>query len=119
MYAFGVLTDYERRAEYLIDTLQEKFREKGVEIPFTMSEDDAEHALGGKDSPLYKELFNAWKSAKKSIEEENIDIAVDEARILAKARTTMEKIRALSEEYAGKTGLSIGVNGELVGDEIG
>lgn len=33
--------------------------------------------------------------------------------------TTIEKIRILSEQYASKTGLSVGKNGELVGDTSG
>lgn len=116
-YAFGVLTDYTHESDYLIETLQKKFKEKGVVIPFTMSEDEVEKALGGKDSPLYKELFKAWKDAKNNIEKDRINIAVDEAKVMASTRSTMEKVYALSEEYASKTGLKIGEEGELIGDK--
>ena len=51
------LTDYENEAQYLIDTVQKKLKEKGVDLPFTLSDDEAESILGGKDSPLYKQFF--------------------------------------------------------------
>ena len=51
-YAFGFLTDYENEAQYLIDTVQKKLKEKAVDLPFTLSDDEAESILGGKDSPL-------------------------------------------------------------------
>ena len=30
-------------------------------LPFTLSDDEAESILGGKDSPLYKQFFKVWK----------------------------------------------------------
>ncbi|MET6876688.1 replicative DNA helicase, partial [Bacteroides fragilis] len=67
-YAFGFLTDYENEAQYLIDTVQKKLKEKGVDLPFTLSDDEAESILGGKDSPLYKQFFKVWKDAKEAFE---------------------------------------------------
>lgn len=118
-YAFGFLTDYENEAQYLIDTVQEKLKEKAVDLPFTLSDDEAESILGGKDSPLYKQFFKVWKDAKEAFEKDKVSIALDDTKVIANARSTIEKIRILSEQYASKTGLSVGKNGELVGDTSG
>lgn len=118
-YAFGFLTDYENEAQYLIDTVQKKLKEKGVDLPFTLSNDEVESILGGKDSPLYKQFFKVWKDAKEAFEKDKVSIALDDTKVIANARSTIEKIRILSEQYASKTGLSVGKNGELVGDTSG
>lgn len=118
-YAFGFLTDYENEAQYLIDTVQKKLKEKAVDLPFTLSDDEAESILGGKDSPLYKQFFKVWKDAKEAFEKDKVSIALDDTKAIANARSTIEKIRILSEQYASKTGLSVGKNGELVGDTSG
>lgn len=118
-YAFGFLTDYENEAQYLIDTVQKKLKEKAVDLPFTLSDDKAESILGGKDSPLYKQFFKVWKDAKEAFEKDKVSIALDDTKVIANARSTIEKIRILSEQYASKTGLSVGKNGELVGDTSG
>lgn len=118
-YAFGFLTDYENEAQYLIDTVQKKLKEKAVDLPFTLSDDEAESILGGKDSPLYKQFFKVWKDAKEAFEKDKVSIALDDTKVIANARSTIEKIRILSEQYASKTGLSVGKNGELVGDKSG
>lgn len=118
-YAFGFLTDYENEAQYLIDTVQKKLKEKAVDLPFTLSDDEAESILRGKDSPLYKQFFKVWKDAKEAFEKDKVSIALDDTKVIANARSTIEKIRILSEQYASKTGLSVGKNGELVGDTSG
>lgn len=118
-YAFGFLTDYENEAQYLIDTVQKKLKEKAVDLPFTLSDDEAESILGGKDSPLYKQFFKVWKDAKEAFEKDKVSIALDDTKVIANAGSTIEKIRILSEQYASKTGLSVGKNGELVGDTSG
>ena len=118
-YAFGFLTDYENEAQYLIDTVQKKLKEKAVDLPFTLSDDEAESILGGKDSPLYKQFFKVWKDAKEAFEKDKVSIALDDTKVIANARSTIEKIRILSEQYASKTGLSVGKNGALVGDTSG
>ena len=118
-YAFGFLTDYENEAQYLIDTVQKKLKEKGVDLPFTLSDDEAESILGGKDSPLYKQFFKVWKDAKEAFEKDKVSIALDDTKVIANARSTIEKIRILSEQYASKTGLSVGKDGALVGDTSG
>lgn len=110
-YAFGFLTDYENEAQYLIDTVQKKLKEKGVDLPFTLSDDEAESILGGKDSPLYKQFFKVWKDAKEAFEKDKVSIALDDTKVIANARSTIEKIRILSEQYASKTGLSVGKMG--------
>lgn len=118
-YAFGFLTDYENEAQYLIDTVQKKLKEKAVDLPFTLSDDEAESILGGEDSPLYEQFFKVWKDAKEAFEKDKVSIALDDTKVIANARSTIEKIRILSEQYASKTGLSVGKNGELVGDTSG
>lgn len=77
-YAFGFLTDYENEAQYLIDTVQKKLKEKAVDLPFTLSDDEAESILGGKDSPLYKQFFKVWKDAKEAFEKDKVSIALDD-----------------------------------------
>ena len=118
-YAFGFLTDYENEAQYLIDTVQKKLKEKGVDLPFTLSDDEAKSILGGKDSPLYEQFFKVWKDAKEAFEKDKVSIALDDTKVITNARSTIEKIRILSEQYASKTGLNVGKNGELVGDTSG
>lgn len=118
-YAFGFLTDYENEVQYLIDTVQKKLKEKGVDLPFTLSDDEVESILGDKDSPLYKQFFKVWKDAKEAFEKDKVSIALDDTKVIANARSTIEKIRILSEQYASKTGLSVGKNGELLGDTSG
>ena len=118
-YAFGFLTDYENEAQYLIDTVQKKLKEKAVDLPFTLSDDEAKSILGGKDSPLYKQFFKVWKDAKEAFEKDKVSIALDDTKVITNARSTIEKIRILSEQYASKTGLNVGKNGELVGDTSG
>lgn len=98
-YAFGFLTDYENEAQYLIDTVQKKLKEKAVDLPFTLSDDEAESILGGKDSPLYKQFFKVWKDAKEAFEKDKVSIALDDTKVIANARSTIEKIRILSEQY--------------------
>lgn len=110
-YAFGFLTDYENEAQYLIDTVQKKLKEKAVDLPFTLSDDEAESILGGKDSPLYKQFFKVWKDAKEAFGKDKVSIALDDTKVIANARSTIEKIRILSEQYASKTGLSVGKMG--------
>lgn len=110
-YAFGFLTDYENEAQYLIDTVQKKLKEKGVDLPFTLSDDEAKSILGGKDSPLYKQFFKVWKDAKEAFEKDKVSIALDDTKVIANARSTIEKIRILSEQYASKTGLNVGKMG--------
>lgn len=110
-YAFGFLTDYENEAQYLIDTVQKKLKEKAVDLPFTLSDDEAESILEGKDSPLYKQFFKVWKDAKEAFEKDKVSIALDDTKVIANARSTIEKIRILSEQYASKTGLSVGKMG--------
>lgn len=110
-YAFGFLTDYENEAQYLIDTVQKKLKEKGVDLPFTLSDDEAESILGGKDSPLYKQFFKVWKDAKEAFEKDKVSIALDDTKVITNARSTIEKIRILSEKYASKTGLNVGKMG--------
>ena len=85
-YAFGFLTDYENEAQYLIDTVQKKLKEKGVDLPFTLSDDEAESILGGKDSPLYKQFFKVWKDAKEAFEKDKVRIALDDTKVISNAR---------------------------------
>lgn len=90
-YAFGFLTDYENEAQYLIDTVQKKLKEKAVDLPFTLSDDEAESILGGKDSPLYKQFFKVWKDAKEAFEKDKVSIALDDTKVIANARSTIER----------------------------
>lgn len=68
LYAFGVLSEYEKKSEELAEKVTKKMKDKGVYIPLTFTEQEATESLGGKDSVLYKQFFSAWKEAKEAIE---------------------------------------------------
>lgn len=119
IYAFGAVTDYEKKSEELRDTLQKKMKEKGVYVPFTFTEQEATEKLGGKEGVLYKQFFKAWKEAKDSIEKDSLEIKLKEVTAINKYKSIAEKIRDLSEKYAPLTGGFIGDGGELFGNEDG
>lgn len=119
IYAFGVVTDYEKKSEELRDSIQKKMEEKGVYVPFTFTEQEATEALGGKEGVLYKQFFKAWKEAKDSIEKDSLEIKLKEVTAINKYKSIAEKIRDLSEKYAPLTGGFIGDGGELFGNEDG
>lgn len=119
VYAFGVMTDYEKKSEELRDSIQKKMEEKGVYVPFTFTEQEATEALGGKEGVLYKQFFKAWKEAKDAIEKDSLEIKLKEVTAINKYKSIAEKIRDLSEKYAPLTGGIIGGDGELFGNEDG
>ena len=119
IYAFGAVTDYEKKSEELRDSLQKKMEEKGIYVPFTFTEQEATEALGGKEGVLYKQFFKAWKEAKDSIEKDSLEIKLKEVMAINKYKSIAEKIRDLSEKYAPLTGGFIGDGGELFGNEDG
>lgn len=119
IYAFGAVTDYEKKSEELRDTLQKKMKEKGVYVPFTSTEQEATEAFGGKEGVLYKQFFKAWKEAKDVIEKDSLEIRLKEVTAINKYKSIAEKIRDLSEKYAPLTGGFIGDGGELFGNEDG
>lgn len=119
IYAFGAVTDYEKKSEELRDSLQKKMEEKGIYVPFTFTEQEATEALGGKEGGLYKQFFKAWKEAKDSIEKDSLEIKLKEVTAINKYKSIAEKIRDLSEKYAPLTGGFIGDGGELFGNEDG
>lgn len=119
IYAFGAVTDYEKKSEELRDSLQKKMEEKGIYVPFTFTEQEATEALGGKEGVLYKQFFKAWKEAKDSIEKDSLEIKLKEVTAINKYKSIAEKIRDLSEKYAPLTGGFIGDGGELFGNEDG
>ena len=45
---------------------------------------------------------------KRHLMKDKVSIALDDTKVIANARSTIEKIRLLSEQYASKTGLSVG-----------
>ena len=119
IYAFGAVTDYEKKSEELRDSLQKKMEEKGIYVPFTFTEQEATEALGGKEGVLYKQFFSAWKEAKEAIEKDSLEVKLKEVTALNKYKSIAEKIRDLSEKYAPLTGTFIGENNELVGNVEG
>lgn len=116
LYAFGVLSEYEKKSEELAEKVTKKMKDKGVYIPLTFTEQEATESLGGKDSVLYKQFFSAWKEAKKAIEKDSLEVKLKEVTALNKYKSIAEKIRDLSEKYAPLTGTFIGKNNELVGN---
>ena len=118
-YAFGSVTDYEKKSEELRNSIQQKMQEKGIYVPFTFTEQEATEALGGKEGVLYKQFFNAWKEAKDAIEKDSLEIKLKEVTAINKYKSIAEKIKDLSEKYASSTGTSIGADGELFGNEDG
>lgn len=119
LYAFGVLSEYEKKSEELAEKVTKKMKDKGVYIPLTFTEQDATESLGGKDSVLYKQFFSAWKEAKEAIEKDSLEVKLKEVTALNKYKSIAEKIRDLSEKYAPLTGTFIGENNELVGNVEG
>lgn len=119
LYAFGVLSEYEKKSEELAEKVTKKMKDKGVYIPLTFTEQEATESLGGKDSVLYKQFFSAWKEAKKAIEKDSLEVKLKEVTALNKYKSIAEKIRDLSEKYAPLTGTFIGENNELVGNVEG
>lgn len=119
LYAFGALSEYEKKSEELAEKVTKKMKDKGVYIPLTFTEQEATESLGGKDSVLYKQFFSAWKEAKEAIEKDSLEVKLKEVTALNKYKSIAEKIRDLSEKYAPLTGTSIGENNELVGNVEG
>lgn len=119
LYAFGALPEYEKKSEELAEKVTKEMKDKGVYIPFTFTEQEATEALGGKDSVLYKQFFNAWKEAKEAIEKDSLEVKLKEVTAINKYKSIAEKIRDLSEKYAPLTGTFIGENNELVGNVEG
>lgn len=119
LYAFGVLSEYEKKSEELAEKVTKKMKDKGVYIPLTFTEQEATESLGGKDSVLYKQFFSAWKEAKEAIEKDSLEVKLKEVTALNKYKSIAEKIRDLSEKYAPLTGTFIGENYELVGNVEG
>lgn len=119
LYAFGALSEYEKKSEELAEKVTKKMKDKGVYIPLTFTEQEATESLGGKDSVLYKQFFSAWKEAKEAIEKDSLEVKLKEVTALNKYKFIAEKIRDLSEKYAPLTGTFIGENNELVGNVEG
>lgn len=116
LYAFGALSEYEKKSEELAEKVTKKMKDKGVYIPLTFTEQKATESLGGKDSVLYKQFFSAWKEAKDAIEKDSLEVKLKEVTALNKYKSIAEKIRDLSEKYAPLTGTFIGENNELIGN---
>lgn len=119
LYAFGALSEYEKKSEELAEKVTKKMKDKGVYIPLTFTEQEATESLGDKDSVLYKQFFSAWKEAKEAIEKDSLEVKLKEVTALNKYKSIAEKIRDLSEKYAPLTGTFIGENNELVGNVEG
>ena len=119
LYAFGALSEYEKKSEELAEKVTKKMKDKGVYIPLTFTEQEATESLGGKDSVLYKQFFSAWKEAKDAIEKDSLEVKLKEVTALNKYKSIAEKIRDLSEKYAPLTGTFIGENNELIGNVEG
>lgn len=119
LYAFGALSEYEKKSEELAEKVTKKMKDKGLYIPLTFTEQEATESLGGEDSVLYKQFFNAWKEAKEAIEKDSLEVKLKEVTAINKYKSIAEKIRDLSEKYAPLTGTFIGENNELVGNVEG
>lgn len=112
--AFGAPSELKNKGEALMQHIQKIASERGIELPVTLSEEEATQRLGGPDSLLYKQFFTAWKDAKEVIEKDGVDIQVRVLTAANKYKSTAEKIASLSDEYASLTGLSVGDAGELM-----
>lgn len=119
LYAFGALSEYEKKSEELAEKVTKKMKDKGIYIPLTFTEQKATESLGGKDSVLYKQFFSAWKEAKDAIEKDSLEVKLKEVTALNKYKSIAEKIRDLSDKYAPLTGTFIGENNELIGNVEG
>lgn len=91
-------------ARDLVSELNERMTRKGVklEVPFTLSEQDAREAFGGAN----EELFDLWKAVKDRIESSSTDALKAEAaamqEFLKEYGTFQERRLAMEREYAEK-----------------
>lgn len=114
LFAFGLdSAPFKNQAEAQAKRVEEFMRDKGIEIPFTTSIEDATEQLGGADSPLYNMFFKAWKEAKEAIEKDELEIRIREVTAINKYKSIAEKIASLNEKYGTYTGLEVGESGEL------
>lgn len=100
LYAFGALSEYEKKSKELAEKVTKKMKDKGVYIPLTFTEQKATELLGGK-------------------EKDSLEVKLKEVTALNKYKSIAEKIRDLSEKYAPLTGTFIGENNELIGNVEG
>lgn len=121
-FAFGVAPKMNSKAEALRDNIEKRLKEKGLDIPVTLSREEADDlfksdafikAFGGKDSPLYKQIVKAWEEAKEAIEKDSLDIKIKEVKAINKYKSTDQKIKDLNESYGRELGLSLGEDGLL------
>lgn len=114
LFAFGLdSAPFKNQAEAQAKRVEEFMRDKGIEIPFTTSIEDATEQLGGADSPLYNMFFKAWKEVKEAIEKDELEIRIREVTAINKYKSIAEKIASLNEKYGTYTGLEVGESGEL------
>lgn len=112
-FAFGSAQALNSQAEALRADIEKRLKEKGLDIPVTLTEEEATARMGGKNSPLYNQFFNAWKAAKEAIEKDTLDVKLREVTAINNYKSIAEKIADLNEKYAQYTGTSVGENGEL------
>lgn len=97
-------TYLDEAARDLVAELNERMAQKGVklEVPFTLSEQDAREAFGGAN----EELFDLWKAVKDRIESSSTDALKAEAaamqEFLKEYGTFQERRLAMEREYAEK-----------------
>lgn len=85
--AFGESIVWTDATHQLQDELEKRLKEKGLEVPVTISDEEAKEKLKGT------ELYDLWKKIKVAIEKDGIDLRVDLAKAAYDASSIADKIK--------------------------
>lgn len=96
--AFGEDVAWQTQSQMLESILNTQLAEKGLDVPLTISDEEAKEKLKG--TPLYDLL---WKPTKEAKLKEEVELQINVAKAVADAASTADKIKA--EE--GKRGTAV------------
>lgn len=86
--AFGENIAWTDATQQLQDELNNRLREKNLEVSLSLSYEEAKEKLKGT------ELYDLWKKVKDAIEKDGIDLRVDLAKAVYEASSIADKIKA-------------------------
>lgn len=85
--AFGENIAWTDATQQLQDELNNRLREKNLEVSLSLSDEEAKEKLKGTD------LYDLWKKVKDAIEKDGIDLRVDLAKAVYEASSITDKIK--------------------------
>lgn len=85
--AFGENIAWTDATQQLQDELNNRLREKNLEVSLSLSDEEAKEKLKGT------ELYDLWKKVKDGIEKDGIDLRVDLAKAVYEASSIADKIK--------------------------